>query len=340
VTTVIARQIRLVSRPVGWPRPDDFRLVETEVPDLADGEVLVRNEFISVDPYMRGKMNDVKSYTPPYELNAPMDGGAVGEVVASRSERRKVGDVVVHPGGWRDYAVVPAQQTRRADTGSAPASAYLGVLGTTGFTAWVGLVEIAALQPGETVFVSGAAGAVGSVAGQIAKLLGAERVVGSAGSPEKVARLLELGFDAAFDYHDTPLRSRLTQAAPEGIDVYFDNVGGDQLEAALAALKPFGRVAMCGAISVYNATRPPAAPRNLALVIGKELTLRGFIVSSFRHRRDEFERQMSGWLRAQQVRYDETVVDGIENAVDAFVGMLRGENTGKMLVRCARPEAD
>jgi NADPH-dependent curcumin reductase CurA len=337
VKTLIARQIRLVSRPVGWPRQDDFRLVETEVPELADGQVLVRNEFISVDPYMRGKMNDAKSYTPPYQLNAPMEGGAVGEVIASRSERRTAGDIVVHSGGWRDYAVVEARQTRRIDRGAAPPSAHLGVLGTTGFTAWVGLVEIAALKPAETVFVSGAAGAVGSVAGQIAKLLGAERVVGSAGSPAKVARLGEIGFDAGFDYHDTPARKRLAEVAPDGIDVYFDNVGGEQLEAALAVLKPFGRVAMCGAISVYNATQPSAGPRNLSLVVGKQLTLRGFLIGSYRHLRDDFEAQMTGWLSQQKIQYDETVVDGIENAVDAFLGMLRGENTGKMLVRCSPP---
>jgi hypothetical protein len=329
-----ARQVQLVSRPAGWPTPDDFRLVEVALPEPADGQVLVRNRFISVDPYMRGKLNDVRSYTPPYQLASPMDGGAVGEVVASASPKRAVGDVVVHEAGWRDYAVLDAARTRRVDVVAAPASAYLGVLGLTGFTAWVGLVEIAALEPGQVVFVSGAAGAVGSVAGQVAALRGASRVVGSAGSPAKVARLRELGFDAAFDYHDRPVRKRLAQAAPDGIDVYFDNVGGEQLEAAISALNPFGRVALCGAISVYNATEPPPGPRNLALAVGKQLTLRGFIVASYGHLRGPAEAELAGWLRDGKLRYDETIVDGLENAVDAFLGMLRGDNLGKMLVRC------
>jgi hypothetical protein len=335
---VRSRQVQLVSRPVGWPVPADFRLVEVDLPELADGQVLVRNEFLSVDPYMRGRMNDARSYTPPYQLDAPLDGAAVGEVVASRSADRAAGDVVLHQAGWRDYAVLDAARTRRVDVTVAPASAYLGVLGLTGFTAWVGLTEIAVPQPGETVFVSAAAGAVGSVAGQVAKLRGAGRVVGSAGSPAKLARLPEFGFDAGFDYHDRPVRERLREAAPDGIDVYFDNVGGEQLEAAIAALNPFGRVALCGAISVYNATEPPPGPRNLALAVGKQLTLRGFIVSSYRQLRDRFDAEAAGWLRDGRLRSAETVVDGLEHAVDAFLGMLRGANTGKTLVRCATPD--
>lgn len=330
----IARQVQLVSRPVGWPAPEDFRLVEVELPDLADGQVLVRNELISVDPYMRGRLNDARSYTPPYQLAAPMDGAAVGEIVASAAPARPVGEIVLHNAGWRDYAVLDATQTRRVDTSLAPASAYLGVLGVTGFTAWVGLVEIAALKRGDIVFVSGAAGAVGSVAGQIARLRGASRVVGSAGSAAKVSRLRELGFDAAFNYRDTPVRDRLAEAAPDGIDVYFDNVGGEQLEAAIARLNLFGRVALCGAISVYNATEPPPGPRNLSLAVGKQLTLRGFIITSYGHLRNQFAEEMASWLRTGEIRHDETIVDGIEHAVDAFLGMLRGENTGKMLVRC------
>jgi NADPH-dependent curcumin reductase CurA len=332
------RQVQLVSRPSGWPRPEDFELVEVEVPEPANGQVLVRNQFISVDPYMRGKMNDVKSYTPPYQLSAPMDGPAVGEVIASGSPERSVGDLVVHQAGWRDYAVLDVARTRRVDASLAPASAYLSVLGLTGFTAWVGLVDVAAQAEGETVFVSGAAGAVGSVAGQGARLRGAARVVGSAGSAAKVARLRELGFDAAFDYHDGPVRQRLKEAAPDGIDVFFDNVGGEQLEAAIAAMKPFGRVALCGAIAAYNATEPAPGPRNMPLIVGKQLTLRGFLVGSYRHRHDEFAAEMAGWLRDGRIRYDETIVDGIENAVGAFLGMLRGENTGKMLVRCTPPQ--
>ncbi len=332
------RQVHLRSRPRGWPAPDDFALVEVALPEPAEGQVLVRNLYFSVDPYMRGRMNDVPSYVPPFALDAPMDGAAVGEVVVSRSPDRAVGDLVVHQAGWREHAVLDAARTRVVDPTVAPASAYLGVLGLTGFTAWVGITEVAAMVPGETVFVSAAAGAVGSVAGQIAKLRGAARVVGSAGSEAKVAWLRELGFDAAFDYHDTPVRERLREAAPDGIDVYFDNVGGEQLEAAIAAMRPMGRVAMCGAISVYNATEPQPGPRNLALVVTKQLTLRGFLVTSYRHLRDRFEREMSRWLHEKKIRYEETVTDGIENAVEAFLGMLQGRNTGKAVVRCLPAE--
>jgi hypothetical protein len=327
------RQVHLVSRPVGWPAPEDFRLVEVEVPEPSDGQVLVHNQFLSVDPYMRGRMNEARSYAPPYRLDAPMTGGAVGEVLASRSPQLRDGDLVLHQAGWREYAVLDAGRTRKLDPTVATPSAYLGVLGLTGFTAWVAVVEIAAMRPGETVFVSGAAGAVGSVTGQVARLRGAARVVGSAGTPAKLARLGELGFDAGFDYHDRPVRDRLREAAPDGVDIYVDNVGGEQLEAAIGALNPFGRVALCGAISVYNATEPAPGPRNLSLAIGKQLTLRGFIVSSYEHLRDRFDAEMAGWLREGMVRYDETVVDGLENAVGAFLGMLRGQNTGKMLVR-------
>jgi hypothetical protein len=330
----ISRQVQLVSRPSGWPEPENFRLVEAELPEPVEGQVLVRNRFISVDPYMRGKLNDARSYTPPYQLASAMDGGAVGEVVVSRSPDRAVGDVVVHQAGWRDRAVLAADRTRKVDLAVAPAPAYLGVLGGTGFTAWVGLTEIAPVQPGESVFVSAAAGAVGSIAGQVARQRGAARVVGSAGSPAKVDRLGEFGFDAGFDYHHRPVRERLREAAPDGIDVYFDNVGGEQLEAAIGALRPFGRVALCGAISAYHATEPPPGPRNLVLAVGKQLTLRGFIVSSHRHLRERFEAEMAGWLRAGTIRYEETVVDGLEHAVDAFLGMMRGGNIGKMLVRC------
>ncbi|NTW42222.1 MAG: NADP-dependent oxidoreductase, partial [Cellulomonadaceae bacterium] len=240
------RQIHLASRPTGWPTADNFRLVEVGLPELADGQVLVRNTAMSVDPYMRGRMNDVKSYVPPFQIGAPLDGGAVGEVVASRSADRAVGDVVVHGLGWREHAVVDAAATRVVDTTLAPADAYLGALGMTGLTAYAGLTEVAGTQPGDTVFISGAAGAVGSLAGQIAKQLGAERVIGSAGSAAKVAHLLELGFDAAFDYHDGNITEQLAAAAPDGIDVYFDNVGGEHLEAAISVLNRGGRVAMCG----------------------------------------------------------------------------------------------
>ncbi|KWV34184.1 NADP-dependent oxidoreductase [Micromonospora rifamycinica] len=327
------REIHLASRPQGWPTADNFRLVDTEVPSPGPGQIVVRNQFMSVDPYMRGRMNDVKSYVPPFALDVPLDGGAVGEVVAGEADGIRVGDTVLHGLGWREYALLDGRSARRVDPDVAPVSAYLSVLGMTGLTAYAGLLDVAAMQPGETVFVSGAAGAVGSMVGQIAKLRGAGRVVGSAGSPAKVERLTALGFDAAFDYHDGPVRDALKAAAPDGIDVYFDNVGGEHLEAAIGAMNLHGRAAICGMIAQYNSAEPPAAPRNLALVIGKRLTLRGFLVGDHGDLRDQFVTEVGGWLREGRLSYDETIVDGIENAPDAFLGLLRGENLGKMLVR-------
>ncbi|WP_346959456.1 NADP-dependent oxidoreductase [uncultured Arthrobacter sp.] len=330
----VTREIQLASRPHGRPVPDNFRLAESALPELQDGQVLVRNLFISVDPYMRGRMNDVKSYSAPFALDAAMEGGAVGEVIASRSADRAVGETVVHSMGWREYAVLDAGATSPARTDLAPASAFLGALGMTGLTAYAGLLKVAEFKPGEAVFVSGAAGAVGSLVGQIAKAMGASRVIGSAGTPEKVARLLELGFDAAFNYHDGPVRDLLKEVAGEkGIDVYFDNVGGEHLEAALSVLNVGGRVAMCGAIAQYNSTEPTPAPRNLMLAIGKQLTLKGFLVGGYWQYMGEFVEKLSGWLADGTVRYDETIVDGLENAPQAFMDLLDGANTGKMLVR-------
>ncbi len=331
---VAAREIQLASRPHGRPVPENFRLAETDIAELSEGQVLVRNLFMSVDPYMRGRMNDAKSYAAPYALDAALDGGAVGEIIASRSADRNVGDVVVHSLGWRDYAVLEAAATTPARTDLAPASAFLGALGMTGLTAYVGLTKVADFRPGDVVFVSGAAGAVGSLVGQIAKALGASRVIGSAGSADKVARLLKLGFDAAFNYKDGPVAGQLAAAAGErGIDVYFDNVGGEHLEAALSALTVGGRVAMCGAISQYNATEPTPAPRNLMMAVGKQLRLQGFIVGSYWQHMGELAEKMAGWLASGAVRYDETIVDGLENAPQAFMDLLDGANTGKMLVR-------
>ncbi|MDG4782774.1 NADP-dependent oxidoreductase [Micromonospora sp. WMMD961] len=327
------REIHLASRPVGWPTDDNFRLVKTDVPTPGPGQIVVRNQYMSVDPYMRGRMNDVKSYVAPFALDTPLDGAAIGEVVASEAADIAVGATVLHGLGWREYALLDATAARAVDPTVAPASAYLSVLGMTGLTAYAGLLEVAAMKPGETVFVSAAAGAVGSLVGQIAKLKGAGRVIGSAGSPAKVERLRSLGFDAAFDYHDGSLRDSLRAAAPDGVDVYFDNVGGDHLEAAISAMNLHGRAAICGMIAQYNATEPPAAPRNLALVIGKRLTLRGFLVNDHNDVRPAFVRDVAGWLREGTLSYDETIVDGIENAPAAFLGVLRGDNLGKMLVR-------
>jgi NADPH-dependent curcumin reductase CurA len=328
------REVHLAARPEGWPVPEDFAIVENDVAP-GDGEVLVRNLFMSVDPYMRGRMRDVKSYVPPYRLNEAMTGGAVGEVVESNADGVAAGDLVLHDLGWREHAVGPAKRFRvLTPEEGVPPSAYLGVLGMPGMTAYVGLLDIAGMREGDIVFVSGAAGAVGSAAGQIARQRGAARVIGSAGSAEKVAFLTErLGFDAAFDYKEGPVHELLGRAAPSGIDVYFDNVGGDHLEAAIGAFNPGGRAALCGAISTYNAEEPPPGPRNLTLAVGKRLTLRGFIVSDHGDRFEDFQREMGAWVREGAITFEETVFDGLDNAVDAFLTMLRGGNLGKMIVR-------
>lgn len=331
--SVTSREVHLVARPVGEPKPADFSLVETTVADPGPGQVVVRNDWMSVDPYMRGRMNDVKSYVPPFRLGEPMDGGAVGVVTASGSDDVPVGTTVLHSAGWREYALLPAEAVRAVDASLAPVEAYLGMLGMVGLTAYAGLVEVAPVREGDVVFVSGAAGAVGSAAGQIARHLGASRVVGSAGGPEKKRRLLEdFGFDAAIDYREGGLEEQLAEAAPEGIDVYFDNVGGDHLRAAIAAMRNHGRIALCGAISQYNATRPEPGPDNLFLAVGKRLTLRGFIVGDHGHLMKEYAERASGWIADGSLRTEQTVVEGIDNAVRAFLGMMRGANTGKMLV--------
>ena len=328
------RQIVLASRPSGWPTEDNFAVRQADRPELADGQVRVRNLFMSVDPYMRGRMNDAKSYLPPFQLGEPLEGGAIGSVIESRSPDLAEGDLILHMLGWRDEAVLPARHAQKvsAVAGLSP-SAYLGVLGIPALTAYVGLLDIAAMKPGDVVFVSGAAGAVGSMAGQFAKLKGASQVIGSAGSDEKVRWLKEIGFDAAFNYKSAPPVGQLREAAPDGIDVYFDNVGGDHLEASLAVLNTHGRVAMCGAIAHYNATEMPAGPHNLALVIGKRLTLRGFIVSDHRDRMPDMIADVSRWLSEGKLFHTETVVEGLDQAPSAFIGLLRGHNTGKMIVR-------
>lgn len=329
------REFVLASRPNGAPTLDNFRLVERDLPALQDGEILVRNTVMSVDPYMRGRMNDVKSYVPPFQIDQPLDGGAVGTVIASRAEGFAEGDSVLHGLGWRDVAVLPGARASKVDTADFSDSAYLGVLGMPGLTAYAGLMAAAEFKAGDAVFVSGAAGAVGSLVGQIARLSGASRVVGSAGSAEKVERLKDLGFDAAFNYRDGAVRDLLKQAAPEGIDVYFDNVGADHLEAAISSMKLDGRIAMCGAIAQYNATEPACAPRNLTLLIGKRITMRGFIVSKYNDLQQEFRQTVGPWLADGSITWDETVREGLDDAPQAFIDLLAGANTGKMIVRLA-----
>ncbi|MBB2987162.1 NADP-dependent oxidoreductase [Terracoccus luteus] len=333
-TTQAPREVRLVSRPVGWPEPSDFALADTEPVELADGQVRVRNLVMSVDPYMRGRMSAAKSYAAPYELGEAMTGGAVGEVVESRADAVPVGGHVLHGLGWREEAVVDASAVRVVDTDAAPVSAYLGVLGMTGLTAYAGLTRVAGMKPGDVVFVSGAAGAVGSVVGQLAKALGASRVIGSAGSQEKVDHLVnDLGFDAAFNYKDGKVSDLLREAAPDGIDVYFDNVGGEHLEAAVGSLRLGGRIAVCGMISVYNDTEPAPGPRNLARLIQTRGRIEGFLVGDHGDLADEYAKQAAGWLADGSLTSRETFVDGIDHAVQAFLGVLKGANTGKMLVR-------
>ncbi|MFH8383139.1 NADP-dependent oxidoreductase [Kitasatospora sp. NPDC018058] len=329
-----AREWHLAARPQGWPVSTDFALVEAPVRTPGPGEILVRNTHLSVDPYMRGRMNDVKSYVPPFQLGAAMDGGAVGYVVASEAEGFAPGDAVLHGLGWREYATLDAEHAVKVDPQAAPLSAYLGVLGMPGLTAYAGLLAVGGLKEGDKVFVSGAAGAVGSLVGQIARLKGASLVVGSAGSAEKVAKLVdEYGFDAAFNYKDAPVAEQLAKAAPEGIDLYFDNVGGDHLEAAIGALGVHGRAVLCGAIAQYNSTTAPAAPRNLAMAIGKRLRLEGMLVRDHAALQPQFVTEVAGWLKSGELRTEETVVDGFENAAEAFIDLLRGVNTGKMVVR-------
>ncbi|WP_282697426.1 NADP-dependent oxidoreductase [Streptomyces sp. CC208A] len=332
-----SREWHLVARPHGWPAPTDFALRETPVEAPAEGRILVKNLHFSVDPYMRGRMNDVKSYVPPFKLDHPMDGGAVGVVVASNAEGFAEGDHVLHGLGWREYASVPVQHATKVDPELAPLSAYLGVLGMTGLTAYAGLFETASFKEGDAVFVSGAAGAVGSQVGQLAKLKGASRVIGSAGSDEKVKWLVEeLGFDAAFNYKSGSVRDQLREAAPDGIDVYFDNVGGEHLEAAISSLNVHGRAAICGMIAQYNETEPVPGPRNMALIIGKRLRLQGVLVGDHYGLQQKFVEEVGGLLRSGELKYRETFVEGIENGVDAFLGLLRGDNTGKMIVSAAR----
>ncbi|MFD0206972.1 MULTISPECIES: NADP-dependent oxidoreductase [Saccharothrix] len=326
------REIRLAARPVGEPGPEHFTLATVDLPELTDGQVLVRNTWMSVDPYMRGRMDEGESYIPPFEVGAALDGGAIGEVVASKAEAVPVGATVFHFLGWRQHAVLEASTVTVVDPALAPAQAYLGVLGTPGLTAYVSLTEIAPVRPGDVVFVSAAAGAVGSVAGQIAKQLGASRVIGSAGGPVKAKKLADFGFDAALDYRSGPIGERLAAAAPEGIDVYVDHVGGDHLEAAIGAMRSGGRIALVGAISQYNATGPVPGP-NLYPAAIKQLSLRGMVVSSYLDRFPEYLGRAAGWLADGVLRTEETVFDGLERAPEAFLGVLSGVNTGKMLVR-------
>jgi NADPH-dependent curcumin reductase CurA len=324
-----------MNRPKGLPTDDDFALKEIELPPLGEGMVRVRNQWLSVDPYMRGRMNDVKSYVPPFQLGEPMEGGAVGEVTDSKAEGFTPGDLVLHFAGWRDEAVVPARAvTRLPDLGAQPQQ-FLGILGTTGATAYFGLLDAASAKAGDIVFVSAAGGAVGSAAVQIAKAKGMT-VIGSAGGPDKVELVRSLGADQVIDYKAGPILKSLASAAQslgsEGIDVYFDNVGGDHLDAAFALARNNARFAICGMIEGYNDPTPPSF-RFIMRIIAARIRLQGFIIFDYQTRMDEFFRDMGQWVASGAVKAEETVVEGLESMPDAFRGLFSGANKGKMLVR-------
>ncbi|HEY6048990.1 MAG TPA: NADP-dependent oxidoreductase [Sphingomicrobium sp.] len=327
----MARAWHLKSRPKGTPTRKNFELAEVELPPLGEDMIHVRNRWISVDPYMRGRMNDTKSYIPPFALSEPMEGGAIGEVVESKAEGFASGDLVQHFAGWRDEAVIPARAATKLPELRADPERFLGVLGITGATAYFGLLDVASAKAGDVVFVSAAAGAVGSTVVQIAKAKGMT-VIGSAGGQEKCDFVRSLGADQAIDYKAAPVLKSLAAAAPDGIDVYFDNVGGDHLDAALACARRNARFAICGMIEAYNRTTPECF-RFMLRIIAMRIRLQGFIVSDYLPRMPEFYAEMGPWVRDGTVKPQETVVDGLENAPDAFLGLFEGANTGKMLVR-------
>ena len=302
---------------------------------MQPGQLLVRNIAMSVDPSMRGRLDlGEKHYTTNFEIGQPLDGSAIGQVIASADDGVSVDAVVRHRAGWREHAVVDAASVAVIDVDAAPVGAWLGVLGQTGFTAWVGLKRIGELHQGDTVFISAAAGAVGSAAGRFAKLLGASRVIGSAGGPDKVRQLVDqLGYDDAMDYRAESPREAVRRLAPDGIDVYFDNVGGPHLVAALKNMRVGGRIALCGMISQYSDNGRGEDINNLIEAVLRRVTIRGFIVRDHEDMRTEFEQTVAGWLRAGEVEQLQTVTDGIEHAVDGFLGMLQGANIGKALVR-------
>jgi NADPH-dependent curcumin reductase CurA len=329
----VNRQILLKSRPSGAPSAENFELVERPVAQPGEGEVLMRTLYLSLDPYMRGRMSDAKSYAAPAELGQPMVGGTVGEVVASKNPKFAVGDIVFGYGGWQDYAVAKVG-LRKLDPKAAPISTALGILGMPGMTAYCGLLEIGQPKPGETVVVAAASGAVGSAVGQIAKIKGC-RAVGVAGGEAKCRFVVEeLGFDACIDHHAPDFAARLEAACPKGVDIYFENVGGAIQQAVWPLLNPFARVPVCGVIAQYNATAPSPGP-DIATILRKRLLVRGFIVWDFASREADFLRDVAAWIRSGQLKFREDVVSGLEKAPEAFLGLLKGKNFGKLLVKVA-----
>ena len=333
--SITSREIRLKSRPVGLPTADNFELGVVQLDAPGAGEVQVKNLWMTVDPYMRGRMMDRESYVPPFQIGEALQGGAVGEVTVSNAEGFAKGDLVSTMFGWREAFNAPAGALQKLTTHGLPPQAFLGVAGMPGLTAYVGLIKIAALKPGDVVFVSAAAGAVGSVVCQIAKIMG-HTVIGSAGGAEKAAFLKEIGVDHVIDYKaEKDLTAALAKAAPNGIDVYFENVGGEHLDAALAVANPFARFALCGMISQYNVTGAPQGPSNIMLVVGKSLRLEGLIVSNHFDMAPQYLQDLSGWIQSGKFKWKETIEEGVENAPKAFLKLFSGENMGKMLVKLA-----
>lgn len=328
------RQIHLAARPVGFPKESDFKQAEGPKPEAGDGGFIIKTDYITVDPYMRGRMNEVRGYADPFEIDQVITGGAVGTIIESRNGDYKEGDVVHGMWGWQEYAMSSGSDVQRVDPGIAPISTSLGVLGMPGMTAYFGLLDICDPKEGETVFVSGAAGAVGALVGQIAKIKGCY-VAGSAGSDEKIEHLLnECGFDAAFNYkNESDYLAALTRVCPKGVDNYFDNVGGEQTDAVMMSLNPRARISICGAISQYNLEQPEMGPRLMTMLLIRQSRAEGFLVPQFMKRYPEGIKQMAQWLKEGKIKYREDVVDGLENTPKAFIRMLHGENKGKQLVK-------
>jgi NADPH-dependent curcumin reductase CurA len=334
-----ARRIVLASRPAAQPAPENFRLEEVAIPTPRDGEILLRTLWLSLDPYMRGRMSDAPSYAAPVAVGGVMEGGTVGEIIASNNPDYKIGDIVLSPSGWQTHAISNGKGLRKLDRKAAPLSYALGILGMPGMTAYFGLAEIGKPKAGETLVVAAASGAVGSVVGQIAKIRGA-RAVGIAGGEKKCSHVVkELGFDACIDHHAPDFAAQLKAACPKGIDVYFENVGGKIFESIVPLLNNYARVPVCGVIAQYNSTEGVSqtnwVPTLMRNVLSKRLTLRGFIVSDFFPRHNEFTGEVVDWVKSGRLKYREDIIDGLENAPRGLIGLLRGENFGKRLVRVA-----
>ena len=329
---ITAREVRLKSRPSGMPDASNFEVATVQIPDPGPGEVLVRNSWMSVDPYMRGRMYDRPSYVPPFALGEALQGGAIGTVVKSNDPKFAPGDLVESMNGWREAYVSGAAGLNKLPQTGVPAQAYLGVLGMPGMTAYASFHRIGEPKAGDVVLVSAAGGAVGSAVCQIAKIRGCT-VVAMAGSDAKLDWLLARGIDAGVNYKAGNLLENVRAAAPRGIDIYFDNVGGEQLEVALEAARPFARFIECGMISIYNAKEPPPAPRNLAYVVGKRIKMQGFIVMDFIDMREQFIAEMGQWVKEGKIKWEETIENGVERAPQAFLNLFTGANAGKMLVK-------